>query len=120
VIQYPYQAISNDPSIPPAPILRVSLFNPDRDRNRLYELDAFLDTGADGSLIPLEVVSVLRLSFLEGKVPVRGIGGAITKGFLCQAGMYLGEIQLPLIEVVAFDPPRSKETGILFFTGVQP
>jgi hypothetical protein len=42
VIQYPYQVISDDSSIPPAPILQVALFNPAQDGNRLYEIDAFI------------------------------------------------------------------------------
>jgi hypothetical protein len=53
VNQYPYKIISSDLAMPPAPILRVTLFNPDGKNDRAYELDAFLDTGADGTLIPL-------------------------------------------------------------------
>jgi Aspartyl protease len=101
MMKYPYQAISTEPLVPPAPILRVSLFNPSQEQNRLYELDAFLDTGADCTLIPLEVVSVLRLAFLAGRVPVSGVGGATTRGFLCNAGIQMGEICLPKIKVVA-------------------
>jgi predicted aspartyl protease len=100
VIHYPYRVISNDPLVPPAPILRVGLFNPVRDGDRLYEVDAFLDTGADCTLIPLEVVSVLRLPFLGDRFPVQGVGGAMTTGFLCEAGIQLGEIRLPLLEIL--------------------
>lgn len=101
MMKYPYQVISTEAFVPPAPILRVSLFNPSRDPNRLYELDAFLDTGADCTLIPLEAVSVLRLAFLAGRVPVNGVGGATTRGFLCDAGIHMGELYLPKIKVVA-------------------
>ena len=38
-----------------------------------------LDTGADGTLIPLEVVSVLQLPLLDGRVPVAGVGGGDRK-----------------------------------------
>jgi Aspartyl protease len=101
VIQYPYRVISVDPDVPPAPILRVSLFNPSQDSNRFYELDAFLDTGADCTLVPLEAVSILRLAFLGNKVPVSGIGGATTPGFLCKSGMQLGQIRLPAVNILA-------------------
>jgi predicted aspartyl protease len=99
-MQYPYQ-ISTNPAIPPAPILRVTLFNPIQDSERFYELDAFLDTGADGTLIPLEAVSVLRLPLLDERIPVTGVGGAVTKGFLCQAGIQFGDLHLSLMEIVA-------------------
>ncbi len=101
MMKYPYQVISTEPFVPPAPILRVALFNPNQEQTRLYELDAFLDTGADCTLIPLEVVSILRLAFLAGRVPVNGVGGATTRGFLCDAGIQMGEIYLPKIKVVA-------------------
>jgi predicted aspartyl protease len=100
-MQYPYQVISTEPLVPPAPILRVSLFNPSQEQNRLYGLDAFLDTGADCTLIPLEAVSVLRLAFLGGRVPVNGVGGATTRGFLCKTGIQLGELHLPEVKIVA-------------------
>jgi Aspartyl protease len=109
VRQYPYQVISTNPTVPPAPILRVTLIYPDQTRDdlrsvgdhRLYELDAFLDTGADVTLIPLEVVSILRLPLLDERVPVMGVGGAITRGFLCKTAIQLGPIELPLINVIA-------------------
>jgi hypothetical protein len=101
MMQYPYQVISTNPKVPPAPILRVALFYPGRDSDRLYELEAFLDTGADTTLIPLEAVSVLRLPLLDERIPVMGVGGAVTKGFLCRMGIQLGEMQLPRIKVVA-------------------
>jgi hypothetical protein len=100
-MKYPYQVISTEPLVPSAPVLRVSLFNPSQEQNRLYELDAFLDTGADCTLLPLEAVSVLRLAFLGGRVPVNGVGGATTIGFLCKAGIQFGELYLPEIKIVA-------------------
>ena len=100
-MNYPYQIISNDPAVPPAPILRVRGMHPDRTRDRIYELDAFLDTGADGTLIPLEVVSVLQLPLLDGRVPVAGVGGAVTKGFPCQADLTIGPFSFSLLELIA-------------------
>lgn len=98
---YPYQIISTHPKVPPAPILRVSLFHPDQDRDRYYELDAFLDTGADTTLIPLEVVSILRLPLLDERIPVMGVGGAVTNGFLCRSRIQLGEMWFPSMKLVA-------------------
>jgi hypothetical protein len=97
VVYYPYQIISDDPMVPPAPILRVELFNPIQDSERRYELDALLDTGADCTLIPLEALSVLRLPLLGDRFPVQGVGGATTTGFLCQAGIHVG-LTLPALK----------------------
>jgi Aspartyl protease len=101
VVYYPYQVISADSMVPPALIMRVALFNPIQDSERCYELDALLDTGADCTLIPLEAVSVLRLPFLGDRFPVQGVGGATPTGFLCQAGIRLGAMQLSLMEILA-------------------
>jgi hypothetical protein len=101
VVDYPYQVISADLRVPPAPIMRVALFNPIENSERCYELDALLDTGADCTLIPLEAVSVLRLPFLGDRFPVQGVGGATTIGFLCQAGIQMGTVQLSLLEILA-------------------
>lgn len=86
--------------MPLAPILSVTLLNPRESDNRTYKLDAILDTGADGTLIPLEAVSTLRLPLQSKRVPVAGVGGAITMGFYCQAKLQLGEISLSPIKVV--------------------
>jgi hypothetical protein len=98
---YPYQVISANPQVPPAPILLVTLFHPIQRDDRFYELDAFLDTGADATLIPLEAVSVLRLPLLDERVPVVGVGGAVTNGFSCRAEMQLGDKRLSMMKIVA-------------------
>lgn len=101
MIHYPYRMISADPMVSLAPILRVELFNPVQDSDRLYEVDAFLDTGADCTLIPLEAVSILRLPFLGDRFPVEGVGGAMTTAFLCEVEIQFGEIRLPLLEILS-------------------
>jgi predicted aspartyl protease len=98
---YPYQVISTNPQVPPAPILLVTLFHPIQKDDRFYELDAFLDTGADATLIPLEAVSVLRLPLLDERVPVVGVGGAVTNGFFCRAEIQLGDKRLSMVKIVA-------------------
>ena len=101
--QYPYQIHSTDVDIPPAPILQVTLLSPGQNQERTYKLDAFLDTGADVTLIPLEVISVLRLPLSSKKVPVVGIGGAVTIGFPCRADIQLGEKRISPPRIVGCD-----------------
>jgi hypothetical protein len=54
---YPYTQISENLAIPPAPILPVMFTHPDASRQREYQVEGFLDTGSDCTLIPLEAVS---------------------------------------------------------------
>lgn len=103
MIRYPYQSRSTNDNIPPAPILQVTLFNPNQNQERAYKLDAFLDTGADITLVPLEVISVLRLPLLGKKVSVVGVGGAVTVGFPCRADIQLGERRLSPPRIVGCD-----------------
>ncbi|MEL7356257.1 MAG: aspartyl protease family protein [Cyanobacteria bacterium J06560_6] len=74
---------------------------PERNDNRACELDAFLDTGADVTLIPLEAVSVLRLPLMDERVSVVGVGGALTIGFPCRIDLQLGDVELRSIRVVS-------------------
>ncbi len=96
-----YQSVSEDPAVPLAPVLRATLINPIRKDDRLYELDAFLDNGSDITLIPLEAVLVLQLPLLKTQVPVMGIGGGVTTGFLCRARLHFGDIRIPLLKVAS-------------------
>jgi predicted aspartyl protease len=100
-MNYPYQIISADPKVPPAPVLLVTLVHPFENSDRLYKLDAFLDTGADATLIPLEAVSILRLPLLDERVPVVGVGGAVTNGFFCRANLQIGEKRLARVSMIA-------------------
>ena len=95
---YSYRSVPGGLELPPAPILPATLINPKQSDDRLYELDAYLDTGADVTLIPLEAVSILRL--LEGRISVVGVGGAVTTGFPCQIDFQIGKMHLPLLDVV--------------------
>lgn len=57
---------------PPAPVLPVRLGTPGEETS--YSLIALVDTGADTTVIPLEVATRLRLPRV-GEVAVRGVGG---------------------------------------------
>lgn len=111
---HPYRSISFLGSgVPPAPIFKVTLLNSERHDNRIYELDALLDTGADVTLIPLEAVSVLRLSILDNKVPVVGVGGAMTMGYPCRVDLQFEDVKLPLIEVISCEAAAIGMQGLM-------
>jgi hypothetical protein len=80
--RYPYVSVGN--GLPPAPIVPVTIAPPDWATNSgRYEIEAFLDTGSDCTLIPLEVLSVLQLKIVETDVPIFGVGGGQVKGIAC-------------------------------------
>jgi hypothetical protein len=98
---YPYSKISDNLAIPAAPILAVLLTHPDASRQRQYELEAFIDTGSDCTLIPLEAVSVLQLPILKTRESITGIGGGNTIGYPCRASLELAESRFVGIMVIA-------------------
>ncbi len=91
--RYPYSKISDNLAIPAAPILMVLLTHPDVNRRRQYSLEAFLDTGSDCTLIPLEAVSILQLPMLKTRESITGVGGGNTIGYPCRASLGLAESQ---------------------------
>jgi Retroviral aspartyl protease len=90
VQHYPYISLSK--GLPPAPILPVIITPPDWASNSgLYEIEAFLDTGSDCTLIPLEIISVLQLLIVETDVPIGGVGGGQVNGIACYINVQLDE-----------------------------
>jgi hypothetical protein len=67
MITYPYRNLEE--GLPPAPILPATITPPDwANHSTKYDIEAFLDTGSDCTLIPLEIISILQLR-------LTGIGG---------------------------------------------
>jgi Retroviral aspartyl protease len=99
--QCPYTRISDNFAIPAAPILTVLLTHPDATRQRQYSLEAFLDTGSDCTLIPLEAVSILQLPILKKRESITGVGGGNTIGYPCRASVELAESQLMGVMMIA-------------------
>lgn len=88
--RYPYTSLGE--GLPPAPILPVTITPPDWASNpKQYDLEAFLDTGSDCTLIPLEVLSILQLRIVETDVPISGVGGGQVKGIACYLNVQLDE-----------------------------
>jgi hypothetical protein len=89
VQRYPYVNLADD--LPPAPILSVTIATPDWAISRTYETEAFLDTGSDCTLIPLEILSVLQLKIVQTAVEISGVGGGQVNGFACYLNVQMGE-----------------------------
>jgi predicted aspartyl protease len=98
---YSYTKISDNLVIPAAPILEILLTHPDASRQRQYILEAFLDTGSDCTLIPLEAVSILQLPLLKTRELVTGIGGGDTVGYACRASLELADLRFAGVMLIA-------------------
>ncbi len=62
--------------LPLAPIITIKVASPDwLDKTGEYSIEAFLDTGSDCTLIPLEIISSLELSIVDSYVEITGIAG---------------------------------------------
>jgi predicted aspartyl protease len=78
--------------LPLAPIIGVKIAAPEwLGKSGEYAIDAFLDTGSDCTLIPLEIISSLELSIVDSYVEITGVAGGRVDGYACYANIWLGE-----------------------------
>ncbi len=78
--------------LPLAPIINIKVAAPDwLDKSGEYSIEAFLDTGSDCTLIPLEIISSLELSVVDSYVEITGVAGGRVDGYACYANIWLGE-----------------------------
>lgn len=94
MIEFPY----DDTYPPPAPVCQVS-FSVARTRQSVGPLDAILDTGADGTLVPqryLEAIGARRIM----ETGLRSQWGERRVVYLYLVTLHIGEIELPGTYVV--------------------
>lgn len=78
--------------LPLAPIISVTVSPPDwLGQPGKYQSQAFLDTGSDCTLIPLEIISSLELSVVDTLVQITGVAGGRVEGYACYANIWLGD-----------------------------
>jgi Retroviral aspartyl protease len=90
VQQFDYVNVGD--GLPSAPIISIKVTPPDwLNKTRKYQIEAFLDTGSDCTLIPLEIISSLELSIVDTSVEITGVAGGRVDGYACYANIWLGE-----------------------------
>jgi Retroviral aspartyl protease len=90
MITYPYLNLGE--GLPPAPILPAIITPPDwATHSTKYDIEAFLDTGSDCTLIPLEIISILQLRLTQTNVSINGIGGGQVLGFAYYVNVQLDQ-----------------------------
>ena len=100
---YPYTKlgfIRSGQEIPAAPVLKIAIMSPPwRSDGKIVERDAFIDTGSDITLIPLEVISQVEAKVIGISENLGGMGGGDIKGIPCYVGLRIDGNLLPLIRV---------------------
>ena len=83
---------------PPAPVLEVN-FVTIAEMRRTSTLSALVDTGADGTIVPIEYLENIRAPFV-GEMFIRTQWGDAHPVSLYKVDIQIGDITLPGIDVV--------------------
>ena len=96
--KFDYVNVGN--GLPVAPIINIRVAPPDwLNKGGEYQIEAFLDTGSDCTLIPLEIISKLELSIVDTSVEITGVAGGRVDGYACYANIWLGEKCIQAVRV---------------------
>lgn len=84
---------------PPAPFVYVTASRPDQPAEQA-QWPAQIDTGADRTVVPPELVDALSLGE-TGEIPVGGLGGRVTLVRIYLVSLAVRDLQPVLVEVAA-------------------
>jgi predicted aspartyl protease len=91
--------------LPPAPIVWATIYPPEWERklneSTDYSCTAFLDTGSDCTLIPLEAISALNLTTFKANAQIIGVGGGEMQGLGCYINISIGTRRFSAIRAYA-------------------
>jgi len=93
---------------PPMPVLDIGVTAPGIDRSAVV-LEAIIDTGADGTLIPLDVLESIGAPFVDIAY-IRGITGQRESIDIYLVSVYIGPLHVPGVRAAALS---ANETIIL-------
>jgi Retroviral aspartyl protease len=100
VLIFDYQNIGDFPLAPIVPVIVTPPLWSETQSE--YITEAFLDTGSDCTLIPLEILSTLKLKVVATKVPITGVSGGNISGAACYGNLRLGEKEILAIKMYGF------------------
>jgi Retroviral aspartyl protease len=91
--------------LPPAPIVALDIYLPEWERqlteNLCYSCTAFLDTGSDCTLIPMEAIAALNLTTFKANAQIIGVGGGKMQGLGCYIDLSIGTSHFAAIRAYA-------------------
>jgi len=92
-----------EPGIPPAPIIPIVIITPDwQDKEFQVEIEAFLDTGSDCTLVPLSLISKLQLTVNRSTAIIQGIGGDAGQSIAVFVNLKLGNSLIKAVRVYGY------------------
>lgn len=84
---------------PPMPVLRIGLSRPGR-KEATIELEAMIDTGSDGTLIPLEILEQVSAQYIDS-AHIRGVTGHREIVELYLVTVHIGEHRIHAVRAAA-------------------
>jgi Retroviral aspartyl protease len=91
--------------LPLAPIVSITIHPPEWEqslaRDFCYSCTAFLDTGSDCTLLPLEAISTLNLTTFKANAQIGGVGGGTIPGLGCYVDISIGTHHFQAIRAYA-------------------
>jgi Retroviral aspartyl protease len=83
----------------------MTIYPPEWERklteNLGYSCTAFLDTGSDCTLLPLEAVAELKLTTFKANAQIVGVGGGLMQGLGCYVDLRIGTRHFSAIRAYA-------------------
>jgi hypothetical protein len=100
-----FQYVELGAGLPPAPIVLMTVYPPEWEREITgklsYSCTAFLDTGSDCTLLPLEAISALNLTTFKANAAIVGVGGGQMQGLGCYVDLSIGTRHFSAIRAYA-------------------
>jgi Aspartyl protease len=91
--------------LPPAPIVLMTIYLPKWEQklteNLGYSCTAFLDTGSDCTLLPLEAIAALNLTTFKANTQIVGVGGGQMQGLGCYVDLSIGKRHFSAVRAYA-------------------
>lgn len=111
---YQYISLKNS-DIPSAPIVDIQITSLNKANPKTVTSNAFLDTGSDCTLIPLNILSKIEAKLASGlaNIQILGVGGRTVTVYPYYVKILIAQKSIPLVKVYGCSPQDTNEIIIL-------
>lgn len=111
---YPYTSSDNS-DVPPAPIIDIQIASLSRTNPRSISGKAFLDTGSDCTLIPLNYLAKIEVKVAVNTPNrrVKGVGGQLVSVYPYYVAILIAQKSIPVVKIYGCSPQDTDNTIIL-------
>ena len=98
---FPYTSVDASPqsSIPPAPLIKMAIATPGKQPKRTIECLGFLDTGADCTLVPFDILTVVQATVAGSRERITGTEKGSMMVIPYFVGVRLAQYSYPVVRV---------------------